>query len=262
MILMYHNVSEKALTNCYVSIEKFHRQMEYLQAYDVVYLDDYDPKNHRQVVLTFDDGNSDVIEYALPILEKWNYPFEIFVIGNYIGESNSYDRGPEPETRCADMEQLKRAANSLARLQWHSRSHPHLATLPVETVLHELDVPAHLADLFQKPHFSWFAYPYGDHTDEVVNQVRSRFDGALSVYDGNDTDSYKLNRIEVTEESKFFLSSYEKDTAMAKMENEIRVKNTQLVMMRTILNSRSWRYTAPFRSFGEFARKINKLVTR
>jgi peptidoglycan/xylan/chitin deacetylase (PgdA/CDA1 family) len=236
--------------------------MEYLEAYDVVYLDDYDPKNPRQVALTFDDGYSDVIEYALPILENWNYPFEIFVIGDYIGKSNSYDRGREPETRCADMDQLKRAASSLARLQWHSRSHPHLGTMPIDVALHELDVPAYLADLFPKPHFRWFAYPYGGHTDEVVNQVRSRFNGAVSVNDGNDTDSYQLNRIEVTEESKFFLSSHEKDTAMARMENEIRAKNAELAQIRTILNSRSWRYTAAFRALGKFARKINKLVTR
>lgn len=261
MILMYHSVSKKALTKICVTIETFDRQMEYLQDYDVVYLSDYDPENLRQIALTFDDGYSDIVEYALPILEKWHYPFEMFVVGNYIGKSNSYDRGREPEIPCADVEQLKRAASSLARLQWHSRNHPLLGTKPIDTVIHELEVPSYLTDLFPAPHFSWFAYPYGDHTDEVVNLTRSRFYGAVSVYDGNDIDKYKLNRIEVTEESKFFLSSYEKDIAMAKMENEMKGKEVQLATIQTMLNSRSWRYTSPFRTLGGFARKIARRVT-
>jgi peptidoglycan/xylan/chitin deacetylase (PgdA/CDA1 family) len=262
MILMYHNVSKKVLTKITVGVQTFDKQMEYLQAYEVVYLDDYDPQNPRQVALTFDDGYSDVVEHALPILEKWNYPFEIFVIGDYIGKSNSYDRGLEPVIACADLEQLKRAANSLARLQWHSRSHPRLQSVPIDVLSHELDVPSYLADMFPSPHFRWLAYPYGNHSDEVVNLAKSRFDGAVSVYDGNDIDKYQLNRIEVTEESKFFLSSYEKDIAMAKMENEISVKNMHLAFMKTIVNSRSWRYTAPLRKLGAIVGKIRRLTTR
>jgi peptidoglycan/xylan/chitin deacetylase (PgdA/CDA1 family) len=262
MILVYHNVSKKILTKYCVSIETFYRQMEYLQAYEVVYLHDYHPANLRQIVLTFDDGYSDVIDYALPILEKWNYPFEIFVIGNYIGKINSYDRGREPEARCADIDQLKRAANSLARIQWHSRNHTHLGSVPKNVLLHELDLPSNLTDLFPEPHFRWLAYPYGDHTDEVVNIARSRFDGAVSVFGGNDNDLHQLNRIEVTEESKFFLTAHEKDTAMARMENEIQVKNTQIAMMKTILSSRSWRYTAHLRKLGMLGSKIKKLFAR
>ena len=69
----------------------FERQMAYLQNYDVVYLENYNPNNPKQAVITFDDAYSDVVKYALPILEKWNYPFEIFVIGNHIGKSNYFD---------------------------------------------------------------------------------------------------------------------------------------------------------------------------
>lgn len=262
MILMYHNVSKKILTKYCVGLETFDRQMEYLQAYEVVYLSDYNPNNLKHIALTFDDGYSDVVEYALPILEKWNYPFEMFVIGNYIGENNSYDFGREPETRCADLEQLKKVANSMARLQWHSRSHPRLGSLPKDFLLRELEVPRYLTDMFPKPHFRWLAYPYGNHTNEVVDIARSRFDGAVSAYDGNDNDMHQLNRIEVTEESKFFLPCYEKDVVMARMENEIKMKNTQLELMRTILNSRSWRYTAPLRMLGGFADRIKKLLNQ
>ena len=63
MILMYHNIAENALTKWYVRTKTFDRQMAYLKAYDVVYLSEYDPRNPQQVVITFDDGYSNVVEY-------------------------------------------------------------------------------------------------------------------------------------------------------------------------------------------------------
>jgi peptidoglycan/xylan/chitin deacetylase (PgdA/CDA1 family) len=255
MILMYHNVASNAPTKWHVSTKTFDRQMAYLTAYDVVYLADYDPRNPQQVVITFDDGYSNVVEYALPILEKWNYPFEIFVIGNHIGKSNSFDRGNEPEARCAGIDELKKAANSLARLQWHTRSHPRLATISLDLARHELDVPTNLTDLFARPHFTWFAYPYGNHSDKIVREVRQRFDGAVSTNSGSDRDRYQLNRIAITENSPLFLSSQEKDVLLCKMEKK-------LAVMETMVESRSWRYSAPLRALTEFARRIKDRATR
>ena len=261
MILMYHNISEKALTKWHVSIATFERQMEYLKNYDVVYLADYDPSNPRQAVITFDDGYSNVVKYALPILERWNYPFEIFVIGNHIGKSNYFDSGLEPESQCADMDELRMAASSLARLQWHSRSHPRLAAVPLELANIELDVPDYLTELFPKPHFRWFAYPYGSHSEKTVNEARLRFDGAVSVNLGNDSDIYQLNRVTVIEGSKLFLPLHEKDFWFAKMERELIINAAQAVTLKTILSSRSWRYTALLRKLGEFGGKVKTALT-
>lgn len=253
---MYHNISEKALTKWHVSAGTFERQMAYLQNYDVVYLENYNPNNPKQAVITFDDAYSDVVKYALPILEKWNYPFEIFVIGNHIGKSNYFDSGVEPESQCGDMEELELAASSLARLQWHSRSHPRLATMPLHIVNRELDVPDYLTELFPKPHFRWFAYPYGSHNEKTISAARLKFDGAVSVNLGNDIDIYQLNRITVVEDSKLFLSFHEKDMWFTKMERELMIKTEQAATLKTILKSRSWRYTAPLRTLGKFATNI------
>lgn len=259
---MYHNISEKALTKWHVSTEAFKRQMAYLQNYDVVYLANYDPNNPKQAVITFDDAYSNVVKYALPILEKWNYPFEIFVIGNHIGKSNYFDSGVEPESQCADMDELILAASSLARLQWHSRSHLRLATVVLEVVSRELDVPKDLTELFPEPNFRWFAYPYGNHNEETVNEARLRFDGAVSVNLGNDSDIYQLNRITVIEDSKLFLSRHEKDMWFANMERELMEKTAQVAILKTILKSRSWRYTAPLRTLGEFVKNVRTHLTR
>jgi peptidoglycan/xylan/chitin deacetylase (PgdA/CDA1 family) len=256
MILMYHDISPEIVNDYCVSLDVFADQMNYLRKYEVVNLADYDLGNPRHVVITFDDGCSNVIQHALPIMEKHSYPFEIFVVGDFIHGNVSGESGFDQANGYAHLDKLKQAADSLGRIQWHSRSHPNLSRLSIDIIQQELDVPAHFRDLFPPPHFRWFAYPYGEHDGRVVDEARQRFDGAVSVYLGNNVDRFQLNRIMVTDTSKFFLDSYEKDVVMARMENEIRVKDTRLVMMETILTSRSWRYTAPLRKLGQLASKI------
>ncbi len=262
MILVYHNISEQVLTDYTVSVRTFIRHMEYLKAYEVVYLDQYDPGNLRHVTLTFDDAYSDFVERGVPALKDFGYPFEIFVIGNHIGKSNTYDLGVEPELKCSDLEQLKKAVRMGGRLQWHSFSHPRLSSVSDDQLNHELEVPGYLSELFPPPNFRWLAYPYGDHNTNVVNAARFRFDGAVSVFDGDDADKHQIGRIEITEDTKFFLTSYEKDTEMAKMENLLKVRDNELANLETILNSKSWRMTAPLRRLSTHVSRLKKIFGR
>lgn len=43
------------------------------------------------VIITFDDGYASVFENALPVLKKYNSPFIVFPIINYIGRMNDWD---------------------------------------------------------------------------------------------------------------------------------------------------------------------------
>lgn len=203
MILLYHKVALQTPTHWWVSADAFDRQMSDLQGFEVVSLDRYDPGNPRHVAITFDGIYENVYLYAFPILKKWGYPFELFVVGDHIGGDNSFD-SVEPLTRFASLEQLEEMAASGGRVQWHTASHQRLDALPDEKLQDELSVPPQLAARFPKPNLDWFAYPHGDHKQErVMAAVASRFSGALSCVDGNDTDRYQLNRVIVTEDSRF-----------------------------------------------------------
>ncbi len=199
MILLYHKVDAIVKSHWYVSADTFDRQMAALQAYDVVSLDEYDPKNPRHVAITFDGIYANVWKYAAPILKKWGYPYELFVIGDHIGRDNAFDTG-EPLEAFADLDMLEEMANNGARLHWHTASHRKLGNLNDAEVAHELEVPQHLKLRFPAPHWNWFAYPHDVEAGSPVEEaVRQRFGGALACFAGSAEDRYRLNRVTVTE---------------------------------------------------------------
>lgn len=206
MILLYHKIAPNVPTIWWVSVDAFDRQMADLQAYDVVHLDDYDAANPRHAVITFDGVYENVYRYALPILKKWGYPFELFVIGAHIGGDNSFD-SIEPLTQFASLNQLEEMSRNGGRVQWHTATHQRLDGLSEAELQQELNVPADLSSPLGPSNFRWLAYPHGDHSEQTVAAVKARFDGALSCEAGNDLDRYQLNRITVLEETRLTQSS-------------------------------------------------------
>lgn len=203
MILMYHKVDLEPVTEWWVSVDAFYRQMCDLRGYQVVALDDYEPQNPQHVVITFDGVYDGVVRHAAPILSHFGYPFELFVIGDHLGKDNSFDQHVEPPARFASEAQLRSAVAHGARIQWHSKSHRRLTGLSREEIEREVTVPAGLRDQFSERDFRWFAFPHGEHGADVVDRVRARFAGALSCVEGNDADRYQLNRITALETSRW-----------------------------------------------------------
>lgn len=203
MILMYHKVYLNSPTRWWVDIDNFYRHLCDLQEYDVVYLDDYDFNNPRHVVITFDDGYSNVSQFAAPLLKKFSYPFEVFINGAYLGKYNSFDSGDEPKTKIASRDELKKVVAAGGRLQWHSFDHIDMSKLTDKRVMtRELSVPAGIKKLDKKG-FGWVAYPYGKFNQEVKARAKLEFRGALSCNQGTSKDIYCLNRVEITNESSF-----------------------------------------------------------
>lgn len=201
MILTYHKVHPEAKTIWWVTPDSFYRQLSDLRSKKVVYLDEYDPTDEKQVVITFDGVYKDIWKYAVPILRHFGYPFELFIIGGTIGKDNAFDT-VEPLTEFADYETLTKMVRAGGRLQWHSWSHARLAgTTDLNIFEKELAVPAELQELDPQG-FKWYAYPHGERDALYRAQVTSRFTGALACDDGNDADRYDLNRLTVYENTR------------------------------------------------------------
>jgi glycosyltransferase involved in cell wall biosynthesis len=168
----------------------------------VVYLSDYDPSNADHVVITFDGIYKNVFQYAAPILEKFQYPFELFLTSDYIGRDNSFD-SVEPLAEFATEVELQEMTKMGGRLQWHTPSHPRMdAIASPDQAKNELTVPEKVRRLDPKG-FSWFAYPHGILAEQYMKIVKNNFEGAVSCIQGDNTDRYKLNRYTVTEDSSF-----------------------------------------------------------
>ncbi|MBO1068916.1 MAG: glycosyltransferase [Dolichospermum sp. DEX189] len=201
-ILMYHKIDLESPTIWWVSVDQFYRQMIELKSKQVVYLDDYNPQNPNHVVITFDGVYKNILKYAAPILQEFNYVFELFVSSNYIGTDNAFDT-EEPLTEFVDFQDLKALISINGRLQWHTKSHPDL-TIEKDGVdiFEELDIPENIRALDHNG-LKWFAYPYGRFNQKVLEAVKDRFLGAVSCFQGNDLDTYCLNRLTVINDSNF-----------------------------------------------------------
>jgi glycosyltransferase involved in cell wall biosynthesis len=201
-ILMYHKVDLTSPTIWWVTVDQFYRQMLELQHRKVVYLDEYDPQNPSHVVVTFDGIYKNVLTYAAPVLRHFGYPFELFASSSFIGKDNSFDT-VEPLTEFATVEDLQALVACNGRLQWHTRSHCDLTLDENEPLfMNELTIPEEVRSIDSKG-WNWFAYPYGNFDDRILALVKQRFRGAVSCHQGNDMDVHILNRITVTNETRF-----------------------------------------------------------
>ncbi|NJW54049.1 polysaccharide deacetylase family protein, partial [Salinimicrobium oceani] len=193
---MYHKVHPDSPTMWWVLVNDFYRQMSELSNKEIVFLDDYDPHDKDQVVITFDGIYRNIIEYALPILQHFGYSFELFLTSDYIGLDNEFDP-VEPNASFANKNELEKLIQGGGRLQWHTRSHLNLKEVTdLETLQQELTIPADILSLDLKG-FNWFAYPHGEYNATVVEEVKKRFNGAVSCHQGNNFDPHLLNRLPV-----------------------------------------------------------------
>ena len=200
MILMYHKIDIVTPSRWWVSTERFKNQINALlkKSCQFVHLDDYESSNKSHVVLTFDDAYENFYRHAFPLLRDRNIPFEVFVIGDLLGDWNDFDRA-EMKTRFCSLEHLTVMAKFRGRMQWHTRNHPQLPKLSDEQMEVQLTVNSHLKSQFSEPHFNWFAYPGGFHDQRTVNSVQRIFSGAVSVNSGSNSDRFQLNRVTVDE---------------------------------------------------------------
>lgn len=189
---MYHHVNKKAEDTITVDIFKFAKDMLSISDKEVVYLDDYDPLNSNQVVITFDDGYKDVLLYALPILKKFKYPFEIFLVGNF------YNGAQKGNINFLNKEELEYLKKHGGRLQYHTKSHPHLEEISdCEKLETEIKPPENMLQLDENG-FNYFAYPFCTFNNKVIEITKKYYKSACSGKNlGDDKDKYKLERLKV-----------------------------------------------------------------
>ena len=169
-ILMYHMIGDMKNNSAVMTEDNLRIQMQYLKDHGyhpitMQELYDYVTKGEKlpskPVCITFDDGYLDSYTIVYPMMKELGYPWTIFLITDDVG--NSYNR--------MTWEQLKEMADSGAvTIANHTLSHPKLHNLPTRAEKENEIIGANKA---LKYHLGidnlWFAYPYGDYDDEVID---------------------------------------------------------------------------------------------
>lgn len=180
-ILCYHSVDDTPW-NLSISSEMFDKQIKFLKSnYYIATLDevvDYISKGrrlpHKTVAITFDDGYTDNLKNALPILEKYNAPATIFVVGNLSNDNPTHLNNNLEILNKEDLYELEKSA--LIKIEWHSNNHKLLSRLSHDEIKKEIE---------SDRGYSYFAYPGGHYSQNAISCLKSMgYKAAFSIKPG------------------------------------------------------------------------------
>jgi len=215
-ILMYHSVDRNNLFFT-VMPEEFDRQMKYLKdkRYKVIPLSEMIVRLKegesvaKCVSITFDDGYSDFIKHAFPVLRRYGFPATVFLITGELGKTRS-PKGSKTALTIMSESDVRHigAATELIEFMPHTVSHPDLDAISLEDAKREIDDSRRAVELLTKKPADVLAYPRGRHTAEVVAHLRASGEwlGAVTADTGlvHTGDSlFLLKRIPVDSATKF-----------------------------------------------------------
>ncbi len=203
---MYHSISDDSKDPWSVSKILFKQEMDFLKRkrFNVITLDqavDKLSKNescYKCVVLTFDDGYSDFLDNAEPILSEKNFKATLFIPAGLAG-AKSYWEPTEIQKSIMDWPDLKKVIKLGHSIGSHSLLHSNLINLSVENLKNEITKSKNILENNLEITVSSFSYPWGKFTDREIEAVKeSGYSCAVVVGSqyGNvsETDLFKLER--------------------------------------------------------------------
>ncbi len=182
-VLFYHRVADQHPNGWTMPTAMFARQIRWLkERFDVVDLAEAQlriasGRNSRPTVaITFDDGYSENIEFAVPLLLTEELPFTYFVSTNHVFGNRPFphdvDAGRPLEPN--SLSQLRELAAAGVEIGAHNRNHVHLGVVSVDVM--EAEIVGSKRDLEQalECEVRYFAFPYGQPSDSEHRRISNR----------------------------------------------------------------------------------------
>ena len=173
VVLMYHRFDEEYESTS-IELEKFTQQMQFFkdQGYSVVPISTIIsavtgsiPFGKKWIAITIDDAYKSFLK-AKTILEKFNYPYTIFV------NTEAIDREHSNYMSWDDLKQI--AESNLGELASHTHTHAYLIRdlTPQER---QKDIMLSVKRIYENtgvlPRF--FSYPYGETSTNLIDEVKN-----------------------------------------------------------------------------------------
>lgn len=170
-VLMYHNIDGNSdNSGLSVSPESFEKQMKFLHDnnYSVMSLEELIgiirsnsniPK--KVVCITIDDGHQNNYSNAYPVLKKYNFPANFFIITSLIGKEEYMT-----------WDELREVQENKIFIGSHSKSHPFLTSIKdKDKLMDEIAGSKAILESNIKDKVSFFCYPIGNFDDTVRQAV-------------------------------------------------------------------------------------------
>jgi peptidoglycan/xylan/chitin deacetylase (PgdA/CDA1 family) len=209
-VLLYHRVSPSAGTHhreLTVSPRRFEHHVRWLvrRGFQGITASDWIAWRtgtrslpSKPVLLTFDDGYIDLTEHAFPILKRYGFGANVFVVSGEIGGHARWHADRESaRQQLLSAEQLRHLSGQRIEVGAHGRTHANLAVAGEGELRSEIELGgAELANAVGHP-IEAFAYPYGAFNERAVELVRQLFGCAFAIKSGMNTlrtDPHLLSR--------------------------------------------------------------------
>jgi peptidoglycan/xylan/chitin deacetylase (PgdA/CDA1 family) len=128
----------------------------------------------KSVAITFDDGYADFETAALPLLEKYNVPVTLFIVGDAEGSRGALGN----DVPLMDAHALERVhAHPLVTIAYHSLTHANLAKLRGDDLRKEVEM------IFPEGLLAkYFAFPGGNYSKAAIAAVHDAgYDAGFSI---------------------------------------------------------------------------------
>jgi peptidoglycan/xylan/chitin deacetylase (PgdA/CDA1 family) len=154
--------------------------------------------SHRLVGLTFDDGYTDFLRHAVPVLGRHGMTATVYVVAGRLAGQNDWDDGPRLDLLSADELRLVAAAGH--EVGSHSLTHPRMAGLHPATLQAETSESRRLLEEVLDRPVDGFCYPYGSVDQPAADAVRDAgYTYACTTKDYSVPDRFHVPRFYVGE---------------------------------------------------------------
>ena len=148
------------------------------------------------VIVTFDDGYENNYTEAFPLLKKYGFRGNFYIVGNDVGKEKNQDG----MKKYMSFAQIKEMHDQGMEIGSHSMSHDPLTSIKPELLPWEIYQPLNL--FYQKMNFwiSGIAFPNGAFNDAIIAEIRKYFK-----YEYGFSGQAGCNTLKIVEETPFAL---------------------------------------------------------
>jgi peptidoglycan/xylan/chitin deacetylase (PgdA/CDA1 family) len=151
----------------------------------------------RLVALTFDDGYTDFLEHAMPVLERYGMSCTLYVVAGRMGGANEWDSGPQLEIMGA--QQVRAVAAAGHEVGSHTLTHARLADADPDSLTEEVVGSRRVLEEVLQSEVASFCYPYGAYDTAAADAVQAAgYDNACVIGDYDPGDRFTLPRCYVS----------------------------------------------------------------